>query len=40
LILDGQQNRNRFDFSNAQANTAIAPTQFTFNPPPGTTIVK
>ena len=40
LILDGQQNRNRFDFSNAQANTAITPTQFTFNPPPGTTIVK
>ena len=39
LILDGQQNRNRFDFSNAQANTAIAPTQFTFNPPAGTTIV-
>lgn len=40
LILDGQQNRNRFDFSNAQVNTAIDATKFTFNPPPGTTIVK
>ncbi|HEX4514141.1 MAG TPA: outer membrane lipoprotein chaperone LolA [Polyangiaceae bacterium] len=40
LILDGQQNRNRFDFSNAQANAAVDATKFTFNPPAGTTIVK
>ena len=40
LILDGQQNRNRFDFTNAQVNTAIDATKFTFNPPAGTTIVK
>ncbi len=40
LILDGQQNRNRFDFSNAQANTTIDATKFTFNPPVGTTIVR
>jgi len=40
LILDGQQNRNRFDFTNAQVNLTINPTQFTFTPPVGTTIVK
>jgi outer membrane lipoprotein carrier protein len=39
LILDGQQNRNRFDFSNAQVNATIDPAKFTFNPPAGTTIV-
>ncbi len=40
LILDGQQNRNRFDFTNPQVNTAIDANKFTFSPPPGTTIVK
>jgi outer membrane lipoprotein carrier protein len=40
LILDGQQNRNRFDFSNAQVNATIDASKFTFNPPAGTTIVK
>jgi outer membrane lipoprotein carrier protein len=40
LILDGQQNRNRFDFTNAQVNTTIDASKFTFTPPPGTTIVK
>jgi outer membrane lipoprotein carrier protein len=40
LILDGQQNRNRFDFTNAQANGTIDASKFTFNPPAGTTIVK
>ena len=40
LILDGQQNRNRFDFSNAQVNTTIDPSKFTFTPPAGSTIVK
>ena len=39
LILDGQQNRNRFDFSNAQVNANVDPAKFTFAPPPGTTIV-
>jgi outer membrane lipoprotein carrier protein len=39
LILDGQQNRNRFDFTNAQVNTAIDAAKFTFTPPPGTTII-
>jgi outer membrane lipoprotein carrier protein len=40
LILDGQQNRNRFDFSNPQVNTAVDASKFTFSPPPGTTIIK
>ena len=40
LILDGQQNRNRFDFSNAQVNVNVDASKFTFTPPPGTTIVK
>lgn len=39
LILDGQGNRNRFDFTNAQVNTAVLPTQFQFTPPAGTTVV-
>jgi len=39
LILDGQQNRNRFDFSNPQVNTTVDPSKFTFSPPAGTTIV-
>jgi outer membrane lipoprotein carrier protein len=40
LILDGQQNRNRFDFTNAQVNVTVDASKFTFTPPPGTTIVK
>jgi outer membrane lipoprotein carrier protein len=39
LILDGQGNRNRFDFKNPQVNLAVPPTQFQFTPPAGTTIV-
>lgn len=40
LILDGQGNRNRFDFKNPQVNLAVPATQFQFTPPAGTTIVK
>jgi outer membrane lipoprotein carrier protein len=40
LILDGQQNRNRFDFTSAQVNVNVDPSKFTFTPPSGTTIVK
>jgi outer membrane lipoprotein carrier protein len=40
LILDGQSNRNRFDFTNAQVNTNIDAAKFTFTPPAGTSIVK
>ena len=39
LILDGQGNRNRFDFTGAVINQPVPPTQFVFTPPPGTTIV-
>ena len=40
LILDGQQNRNRFDFKSAQVNITVDASKFTFTPPAGTTIVK
>jgi outer membrane lipoprotein carrier protein len=40
LIIDGQGNRNRFDFVNPQVNLPITPDQFNFTPPPGTTVVK
>jgi outer membrane lipoprotein carrier protein len=40
MIIDGQSNRNRFDFNNPQLNLPIAPNQFQFTPPPGTSVVK
>lgn len=40
LIIDGQGNRNRFDFVNPQVNLPVTPDQFNFTPPPGTTVVK
>jgi outer membrane lipoprotein carrier protein len=40
MIIDGQGNRNRFDFVNPQVNVAVTPGQFTFTPPPGTSIVR
>jgi outer membrane lipoprotein carrier protein len=40
LILDAQGNRNRFDFSKPKINGAIAASEFRFEPPAGTTIVK
>jgi outer membrane lipoprotein carrier protein len=39
LILDGQGNRNRFDFTNALANVALPATQFQYTPPAGTTVI-
>lgn len=39
LIVDGQGNRNRFDFDNPKVNEVIAPETFKFVPPPGTSIV-
>jgi outer membrane lipoprotein carrier protein len=39
MIIDGQGNRNRFDFSNPQFNMTVAPDTFRYTPPPGTTIV-
>lgn len=40
LILDGQGNRNRFDFVNPKINLPVDANRFRFTPPQGTTIVK
>jgi outer membrane lipoprotein carrier protein len=40
MIIDGQGNRNRFDFVNPQFNLAVAPGLFQYTPPTGTTIVR
>jgi outer membrane lipoprotein carrier protein len=39
MIIDGQGNRNRFDFVNPRVNDPVAPAQFTFAPPPGTSVI-
>lgn len=39
MVIDGQGNRNRFDFINPQVNVPVPPSDFTFTPPPGTTTV-
>ena len=38
LILDGQGNRNRFDFSKPRVNEPVSAELFKFTPPPGTTM--
>ncbi len=40
IIIDGQGNRNRFDFVTPRVNDPVTPGQFTFTPPPGTSIVR
>jgi len=40
LIVDGQGNRNRFDFENPRVNDAVPPERFKFVPPPGTQVVR
>jgi outer membrane lipoprotein carrier protein len=40
LIVDGQGNRNRFDFENPKVNVPVPPTAFQFSPPPGTQIIR
>lgn len=40
LIVDGQGNRNRFDFDNPKVNEPITPDRFKFVPPPGTQVVR
>ncbi len=40
LIVDGQGNRNRFDFENPRVNEPVKDDQFKFVPPPGTQIIK
>jgi outer membrane lipoprotein carrier protein len=39
LILDMQGNHNRFDFVNPVVNIPVSPGEFSFTPPPGTTVV-
>jgi outer membrane lipoprotein carrier protein len=39
IVVDAQGNKNRFDFKNASQPASISPPEFTFTPPPGTTIV-
>ena len=40
MVIDGQGNRNRFDFNNPRVNDPVAPSQFAFTPPPGTSVVR
>jgi len=40
LIVDGQGNRNRFDFENPKVNEAVNGNQFKFVPPPGTQVIR
>lgn len=40
LIVDGQGNRNRFDFQNPRVNDPVKEDSFKFEPPAGTSIVK
>jgi outer membrane lipoprotein carrier protein len=39
LVRDAQGNKNRFDFKGSTQPATIAPAEFTFSPPAGTTIV-
>jgi outer membrane lipoprotein carrier protein len=40
IIVDAQQNRNRFDFEAPQANTKPPQGEFAFTPPPGTQVIR
>jgi outer membrane lipoprotein carrier protein len=40
LIVDGQGNRNRFDFESPKVNVQVNPNQFQFTPPAGTQIIR
>jgi outer membrane lipoprotein carrier protein len=40
MVIDGQGNRNRFDFNNPRVNEPVAASQFLFTPPAGTSIVR
>jgi outer membrane lipoprotein carrier protein len=39
-VVDAQGNKNRFDFTNAAQPATVNPAEFTFTPPPGTTITR
>lgn len=40
LMIDAQQNRNRFDFVAPSVNQPVQPQEFEFTPPPGTRVIK
>ncbi len=40
MVIDGQGNRNRFDFLTPRINEQIVDTEFNFEPPAGTAIVR
>ncbi|NOU34491.1 MAG: outer membrane lipoprotein carrier protein LolA [Polyangiaceae bacterium] len=40
MILDNQGSKNRFDFNKPRVNTPVADSEFVFEPPPNTSIVK
>lgn len=40
LMIDAQQNRNRFDFITPSVNQPVAPGEFEFVPPAGTRVIK
>ncbi|HXX67279.1 MAG TPA: outer membrane lipoprotein carrier protein LolA [Polyangiaceae bacterium] len=40
MVIDGQGNRNRFDFLDPKINEPVAPGQFSFTPPAGTSVVR
>jgi outer membrane lipoprotein carrier protein len=40
LMIDAQQNRNRFDFLAPVVNQPVAPQEFHFQAPPGTRVIK
>jgi outer membrane lipoprotein carrier protein len=40
MIIDGQGNRNRFDFVNPKVNVPVNEDRFKFTPPPGTQVIK
>jgi outer membrane lipoprotein carrier protein len=39
MVIDGQGNRNRFDFKNPRVNEPVSNQEFVFAPPPGTSVV-
>ncbi|MBN2194298.1 MAG: outer membrane lipoprotein carrier protein LolA [Polyangiaceae bacterium] len=40
LLLDAQGNRNRFEFDNPVVNARVPDSEFSFEPPPGTQVIK
>lgn len=40
LMIDAQNNRNRFDFVEPVVNKPVPPGEFVFHPPPGTQVIK